>query len=297
MKTQAHPLPTITSQFLKSKGKTSQTGQATSTHHNHVNCHTTFPQFALLPLELRQEIWSYLLPGPRLIEVYAERVICPQTHKQVERYSQPHIGQYFAANPHRPVLLRTCSDSRRVALRAFSYCLSIPSLSPGILFQPGIDTIYFRSENQHWLTHTILDSHLPTLKVDNIQSFAFDDWQQDLVHGNRGSPANFFPFLYQGPLPLLSRLQKLYFIRVQPYYHMTDADEVDDKTKWLSWIENALKAVKSPLDLQIQIVRKSHLWGGNGTIPWEETPHWMARWKRECLRKRDAERSDIWIGG
>ncbi|KAF4633297.1 hypothetical protein G7Y89_g4816 [Cudoniella acicularis] len=147
---------------------------------------SAIPEFTLfpkLPTELCNVIWTFAMPGPRLVEVEIKTL---NTKYYLNEDPRPGAAQSFkkkgtfcgfkVADQSPPALLHTCHQSRLVALRYFQLCLTyIPSVedkffekslyspsqdwttiatidkqipnekfvSPGIWLQPDIDTVYF----------------------------------------------------------------------------------------------------------------------------------------------------------
>jgi hypothetical protein len=90
-----------------------------------------FPQFSLLPVEVRLMIWEYSLPGPRVLTVSCCR-------------DPPKIHFREDDNLPNPGMLSACSESRSVALKRFKLC---PGTSNVYADFSGGDILYF---GRHW---------------------------------------------------------------------------------------------------------------------------------------------------
>jgi hypothetical protein len=97
-----------------------------------------FPQFALLPIEIRQKIWNYTLPGPRVMLV-------------TRSDSRP--GRYVTSNAsyggHHPSALHVNAESRAQALM---------TLTPlfGAYWNLRIDAPYIEATDYSQLSNTQL---------------------------------------------------------------------------------------------------------------------------------------------
>jgi hypothetical protein len=90
----------------------------------------TFTKFPDLPLEIQREIWTYLLPGPRVIHIMG---------------SPSAKGQCFVDPIEIPLLLRICQESRALACKR--YRLSFEShLRRPIYFNFSSDILLMQNE-------------------------------------------------------------------------------------------------------------------------------------------------------
>lgn len=90
-----------------------------------------FARFSLLPPELRLMIWTFALPGPRVLKV--------------ERRGRQGHYEFYVLNALSGLgMLHTCLEARQVALKAFEmmpnpkFCLVHP-----LYFNAEADTLYF----------------------------------------------------------------------------------------------------------------------------------------------------------
>ncbi|KAM3077712.1 hypothetical protein ACMFMG_007036 [Clarireedia jacksonii] len=86
-----------------------------------------FPQFSLLPPELRLLIYSYMTLSPRTIEL------------EYSHPSQTWVPIYYSPSNTIPLLLHLSSESRAYALTRYHYIFSL-----NIWLDPCQDTIYLR---------------------------------------------------------------------------------------------------------------------------------------------------------
>ncbi|KAE8450554.1 hypothetical protein EG329_006285 [Mollisiaceae sp. DMI_Dod_QoI] len=96
---------------------------------------TPFPYFSRLPLEIREYIWEYSLPGPRVLK----SSIGPPCEHQLYF---PKEGQ-----PPNPATLFTCRESRTVALRRFKLCFGTANVFGDL---PGGDVLYMINSYISW---------------------------------------------------------------------------------------------------------------------------------------------------
>lgn len=125
---------------------------------------TTFPQFSRLPAELRQQIWTEALPGPRLLLMHlppgATSQPRPQPFISIPRrrrhsHHRPRHGRFFQSEPEPwprdytlvcptppPALLHVNSESRAVALRHYRLGLApVGHEEPRVYMDPARDVI------------------------------------------------------------------------------------------------------------------------------------------------------------
>lgn len=79
-----------------------------------------FPRFRDLPTELRLQIWSYCVPGPRVVEMdfpfSDQHLTLPDGGSHRELWSSP-AGSA-------PLLSRVCREARSVALHRIQYVIN-----------------------------------------------------------------------------------------------------------------------------------------------------------------------------
>ncbi|KAI0383139.1 hypothetical protein F5Y04DRAFT_287670 [Hypomontagnella monticulosa] len=88
-----------------------------------------FHFFARLPIELRAEIWTYNLPGPRIIEIKCSK-------------NRNKSTAYRSSSPV-PANLHVCNESRSEALKRYRLLFGVCSGPPRILIDPSRDMLYF----------------------------------------------------------------------------------------------------------------------------------------------------------
>lgn len=81
-------------------------------------CHDSFHPFPNLVLELRTLIWTYALSQPCLIKVHLEDILYGEPDGLAIRIPK------FVTHSKNPPLLRTCRESRELALKVYETCLS-----------------------------------------------------------------------------------------------------------------------------------------------------------------------------
>ncbi|KAG0650140.1 hypothetical protein D0Z07_2902 [Hyphodiscus hymeniophilus] len=84
--------------------------------------------FENLPSELRIKIWKYMLPGPRVVSVRFDRG-----------------AKEYTSSTAPPILLRTCPESRTVALEMYTNLVLSPKYTSSVFVDFDIDTIFFDS--------------------------------------------------------------------------------------------------------------------------------------------------------
>jgi hypothetical protein len=123
---------------------------------------TEFTLFPELPLELRNKIWKYTLPGPRYIEF-------------VSMYE---AGDYPVSYPHckdktPPVALHVCRESRTEALREYSELCGSCTDCPPMYYSPKIDIFCFANgrivNDLDWLLTDIYNQYNGGIKRLAIQ--------------------------------------------------------------------------------------------------------------------------------
>lgn len=107
---------------------------------------SSFPKFPLLPKEIRQQIWSYSIPGPRVLLV-RHRVqthennpyTLPTRHERCTRYTTTPASY----GGHQPAILHVNQESRNEALRY---------LTPlwGTYWNLELDAPYFELQETYW---------------------------------------------------------------------------------------------------------------------------------------------------
>jgi hypothetical protein len=103
-----------------------------------------FEPFPRLPAELRLKIWSYFLPGPRLVEVVWK--VMP-VHTPVSNPSNPkRIKARYIGNERPPTLLHICQECREEARRNLTLRLATDDQHSPIFIDPVRDTVYLRCE-------------------------------------------------------------------------------------------------------------------------------------------------------
>ena len=88
----------------------------------------SFTIFEKLPLELRIKIWKFTLPGPRVVSLRFNRGA-----KQYTSSTTP------------PILLRTCPESRAVALETYTILILAPKYPSSVFVDFALDTVFFDS--------------------------------------------------------------------------------------------------------------------------------------------------------
>lgn len=97
---------------------------------------TIFPHFIRIPTEIREYIWEFSLPGPRVLKFPNDGPICEH------RLYFPKEGQ-----PPNPAALGVCRESRFVALKRFKLCFGTTNIYANL---PGGDMLYMSNPDIHW---------------------------------------------------------------------------------------------------------------------------------------------------
>lgn len=77
-----------------------------------------FKLFPKLPTEIRLMIWYFCLPGPRVVDVTLRRKATPTITGELLDYSR------FISSVWRPMILRVCSESRKLARQHYKLAFS-----------------------------------------------------------------------------------------------------------------------------------------------------------------------------
>jgi hypothetical protein len=108
-----------------------------------------FPQFSLLPTEIRLQIWEAAMPDPRVHELH------PCGKLQQGRL----MFRSNSSTP--PVILQVCSESREVGLRHYQlmeYEASYPSKPISkFYFNPRTDTLFLNTLTALYMTLILLE--------------------------------------------------------------------------------------------------------------------------------------------
>lgn len=91
---------------------------------------TTFPAFLNLPSELRLKIWTYLLPGPRILPI---------------RFSRTTQSYITPSAP--PALLSVSSETRSLFLSHYTLLQLNPNYDSTIYIDFALDTLFFEHED------------------------------------------------------------------------------------------------------------------------------------------------------
>src|SRR4051794_21265684 len=80
----------------------------------------SFPSFAELPAELRQEIWKLAFPPPRIIQIHTARgeILFTNSKSTITRRRKK-FKHVYATKASVPTVLHVCQESRLVALRHY----------------------------------------------------------------------------------------------------------------------------------------------------------------------------------
>ncbi|KAH6682025.1 hypothetical protein B0J14DRAFT_695492 [Halenospora varia] len=100
----------------------------------------TFASFGKLPPELREKVWGFALPGPRVVQMRIKLVVA--------KYSKHQRGFHLKSTTPVPSMLHTCSESRAIALQHYELGMG-SHLSRGRTYIDFTkDTIYFGDVNE-----------------------------------------------------------------------------------------------------------------------------------------------------
>ncbi|PSS03858.1 hypothetical protein BD289DRAFT_449290 [Coniella lustricola] len=119
-------------------------------HPDEMEKQRTFHPFPRLPAELRWKIWSYNLPGPRIVSIRCGSDVAaispPPDGRPVPLCSASHPGSpspSCTSPAPIPINLHVCHEARREALRRYRPCFGIARGSGRIYFDSNQDTLYF----------------------------------------------------------------------------------------------------------------------------------------------------------
>jgi hypothetical protein len=108
---------------------------------------TFFPKF---PPEIRDQIWKYSLPGPRVLRTDTQRIDPDKLHFPTE-YRTPN-----------PSALYVCQESRAVALTRYRLCFGTQDIYANL---PGGDIIFMQPEMLAWKWTLRTDRPGPSGKI------------------------------------------------------------------------------------------------------------------------------------
>ena len=152
-----------------------------------------FPQFPKIPTELRLKVWSYCLPGERVVQFY-------------------HFDGHIRSCQPPPVLLQVCGESRREALRTLKICFATRDRRGGAYFNPSLDIFHIGLLSQQFFGHpehsNFMDFLISTVKEEDLRFIQHlvitTSWESDRFLWNRTFPNLRF-------VKTLAGLQKLTF--------------------------------------------------------------------------------------
>ncbi|KAH8792846.1 hypothetical protein F5882DRAFT_399629 [Hyaloscypha sp. PMI_1271] len=128
---------------------------------------TTFPQFSVLPTELRQKIFLHATTIRRTL---------PLTYN-------PTTKTFHSPTPP-PVLLSTTHSSRLSALNQYTLSFGTPASSPNIYFNPHFDTLYLPRHLEMGYDSTLRDFRSlvkdPSSLLDEVRTVAVDHVRGDI---------------------------------------------------------------------------------------------------------------------
>jgi hypothetical protein len=96
---------------------------------------TKFELFPKLPPEMRLEIWSYVHPGPRIVELRWKQL------KRTKKWG-------YACNKSPPLLLHICQETRKEALKSYTFQLKSDRQRYPIFIDPLRDLLYVNGTSQ-----------------------------------------------------------------------------------------------------------------------------------------------------
>jgi hypothetical protein len=118
----------------------SQEGRSTGKMQKKLKKLKKFTLFNDLPLELRRQIWTLALPGPRVVDVRLRQKSTPSSTGKTFPVSR------FVSSREHPVVLHVCRESRSEALLHYvlAFALGTRKKSPAqIYIDFAIDTVWF----------------------------------------------------------------------------------------------------------------------------------------------------------
>lgn len=156
----------------------------------------TFTQFSKLPTELQDKIWTYALPGPRIIGVQIKRFKdVLEDDSVVEFYSFIEFYKCVTVEPH-PELLHACRNSRAVALDTYRLSF-VDELRHPVYFDIRRDVLSFDRFDMLCFffqlcdnVYTFTEGRIPTLLLDlgerhedwfDVDMF-LDIWRNDFLY-------------------------------------------------------------------------------------------------------------------
>lgn len=268
---------------------------------NHVR--DSFPQFLRLPKEVRDIIWEYALPGPRLIEVYGDDTIsllasrCNKNGDTMASCRTEVFGALFdreswkANSP----LNYVCHESRTIAKKEiYEFCLnsnpksinydSFPpseelekwrrrsshgNLTKGVRFRPDKDTIYFRIANNKLRRsfNIQLSCRLGEIGTSKVKSIALDEG----LHNHYDSWQPFF-HNFSGE-PLLPNLEE--FIIIQNGFvkdRKTNQKMEDDWTTYISQQDAYTEFKRRPDQVKVRFIEQDAIRRGEVGRQWDLPP-------------------------
>jgi hypothetical protein len=159
-----------------------------------------FIGFPKLPLELRRIIWGHSLPGPRVIEIFAEDNDNFILHNELITIRKDTHTAILA-------VLRTCKESEEIVLGAYEKIAASAwnlNLSPGaaILINYEQDIIHSAGRIKDIFFRDIPKQALENITVLGFGRSEFDTDLRGLLHFHESH-------LFHGVLPRMVRLEKI----------------------------------------------------------------------------------------
>lgn len=146
----------------------------------------TFTSFAELPLELQRRIWHFAALLPRIVEVH-EVQFCARIVEALELSDdkptsppQIHDIRHLRSRTDAPPLLRTCRESREIALRRYRKTgLANQYCTDSVYFDFDCDTVYLsystiKAWHSRWMAQPcIYRTQYPPRLSNKVRSLAF----------------------------------------------------------------------------------------------------------------------------
>ncbi|KAI1378196.1 hypothetical protein F4677DRAFT_443411 [Hypoxylon crocopeplum] len=123
-----------------------------------------FSLFARLPIELRFKIWTYNLPGPRIVEIKCSTEESLTSHL---RQGNGRPASCKSTSPI-PVNLHACRESRLEGLKRYRLLFGVSPQPSRIFFDPSRDTLYFGAREGTTASETLFDTFVPLVQPEDL---------------------------------------------------------------------------------------------------------------------------------
>ncbi|KAI2612840.1 uncharacterized protein GGS25DRAFT_138286 [Hypoxylon fragiforme] len=171
----------------------------------------TFHLFTQLPIELRLIIWSYNLPGPRIVEIK-----CSTDSTEPLLTSQ--LGQddnrriVCTSTSPIPVNLHVCRESRLYGLKQYRLLFGISPQPGRVFFDARKDTLYFGARQKLTASGTLLEKFVSLVQPEDLAQVHRIAINEGLIKGHRSAAQFIAEKILRQAYQHLTNLEQLTFV-------------------------------------------------------------------------------------